>query len=104
MTVKRRFILCGFCGFVDHLIADALVCLLIREHIACVSQWVVHFSPLLIHSVRNCLTHLCQWLLPGSVSLTLIGWLFASSLPSFCYLYYINIYAMIEVILLHRIV
>ena len=66
--------------------------------------WLGHFGSLVTHLVRNYLTHLCQWLLPGSVSLTLIGWLFASLFPSFCYLYNVNKYALIEAILSHRIV
>ena len=66
-----------------------------------VSWWVVHFGPLVTHLVINYLTYLCQWLLPGSVSLTLIGQLFAHPLPSFCYLYNVNKYAMIEAISLY---
>ena len=47
--VKKKIHPVWLLWFVDYLMAHTLACLLIREHMACVSQWVVHFGPLVIH-------------------------------------------------------
>ena len=45
-AVEKRFHPVQLLWFVDYLMACGLVYLLIREHVAHVSQWVVCFGPL----------------------------------------------------------